>query len=414
MPASGGLSERRGRVDQTRRNGLMKIANSVVATGDSEAALTYALSGVLRQLDGVSPDLVVVFLTPHFEDDFEEIRGRLTESFGDAVLVGVTAEGVIGEDREHERIPAMSLWAGSLPGAELTPFYLDQADLEVTSEAESWHRLLAVSPDSKPTFLMFVDPFRIHPITLLNRMNEAYPGCPIVGGIASGADAPEQNILWLNDRVYRDGAIGVAIAHGPEIVPVVSQGCRPIGRHLIITKSENNVIHELGGKSAVQALNEMMEELSEEDVSLAKQGLLIGRAINEYQESFGQGDFLIRSLMGIDQGSGAIAVGDLMRTGSTVQFHVRDSKSADDDLRNALRACIDKMGRSPGGAILCTCNGRGTRMWSEPNHDVGAIRDICGDIPVSGFFAAGEIGPVGGENFLHGHTASIALLFDSA
>jgi small ligand-binding sensory domain FIST len=392
----------------------MKIANSVTATGDSQAALAYALSGVLRQLEGVSPDLVVVFLTPHFEDDFEEIRGRLTKSFGDAMLVGVTAEGVIGEDREHERIPAMSLWAASLPGAKLRPFYVDQADLEVTSETKNWHRLLAVPPDPKPTFLMFVDPFRIHPVTLLNRMNVAYPGCPVVGGIASGADAPGQNILWLNDRVYRDGAIGVAITGGPEIVPVVSQGCRPIGHHLIITKSEDNIIHELGGKSAVQTLSEMMGAIPDEDVSLARQGLLIGRAINEYQETFSQGDFLIRSLMGIDQGSGAIAVGDLMRTGSTVQFHVRDGRSADDDLRTALRGRIDTTGRSAGGAILCTCNGRGTRMWSEPNHDVGAIRDICGDIPVSGFFAAGEIGPVGGENFLHGHTASIALFFDSA
>ncbi len=61
------------------------------------------------------------------------------------------------------------------------------------------------------------------------------------------------------------------------------------------------------------------------------------------------------------------------------------------------------------GALLFSCNGRGTRLFEEPDHDVGVLRDRFGPIPVAGFFAMGEIGPVGGQNFVHGYTASVVL-----
>jgi small ligand-binding sensory domain FIST len=189
---------------------------------------------------------------------------------------------------------------------------------------------------------------------------------------------------------------------------IVSQGCRPIGRPMIITRGQRNVIEQLGGKPALAALKEMIETLTPAEKELLSNGLLIGRAISEYRESFGRGDFLVRNLVGVDQSSGAIAVTDLVRVGLTVQFHVRDAQTADEDLTLMLET--QSYGSGAAAALLFSCNGRGTRMFSQTCHDAQAATRAMPATPVAGFFAAGELGPVGGKNFIHGHTASFALL----
>jgi len=137
--------------------------------------------------------------------------------------------------------------------------------------------------------------------------------------------------------------------------------------------------------------------------------------IDEYQAEPGQGDFLVRGIAGLDPESGAIAVGDEVTVGQTVQFHVRDADSADEDLRRTLEREATALGtRRAAGALLFTCNGRGSRLFAKPDHDAGLLAEVLGKIPVAGFFCAGELGPVGGQNFLHAFTASIALFPDPA
>jgi small ligand-binding sensory domain FIST len=187
---------------------------------------------------------------------------------------------------------------------------------------------------------------------------------------------------------------------------VVSQGCRPVGRPYVVTKSEANVIHELGGRKAMAVLKEVFEGMSEEERQLFRQAPHLGCVIHEAQESFDRGDFLVRNLMWADPDSGAIAVGEILRRGQTVQFHVRDSDAASEDLDTLLAR---EREAAAGGALLFSCNGRGTRLFETPDHDVSATRRALGEIPVAGFFAAGELGPVGGRNFMHGFTASLAL-----
>jgi small ligand-binding sensory domain FIST len=97
-----------------------------------------------------------------------------------------------------------------------------------------------------------------------------------------------------------------------------------------------------------------------------------------------------------------------------VQFHIRDADAADEDLRQLLAMQREKRSGVPGGALLFSCNGRGTRLFSKPNHDAGVIQDLCGPLPLAGFFAQGELGPVGGRNYIHGFTASVALFEDDA
>lgn len=187
---------------------------------------------------------------------------------------------------------------------------------------------------------------------------------------------------------------------------VVSQGCRPIGEPMVITTAERNMIGGLGGVSALSKLRSVFAELPTRDQRLVQNGLHVGRVINEYQEKFEYGDFLIRNVVGIDSEAEIISIGDYVRPGQTVQFHVRDAESADAELDSLLS---QHAGGLFGSALLFTCNGRGMNLFPDPDHDAQLIRKNFGDIPTAGFFAAGEIGPVGQQNFMHGFTASLVL-----
>jgi small ligand-binding sensory domain FIST len=190
---------------------------------------------------------------------------------------------------------------------------------------------------------------------------------------------------------------------------IVSQGCRPIGRPMIITRCQDNVIHELGGRAPLAQLQELWQTLDEGDRELLQQGLHVGRVINEYQGEFQRGDFLVRNVVGLDRQTGALAITDRVRVGQTVQFHVRDAATADEDLHELLQIDLSAHEKRPGAALVFSCNGRGTRLFPEPHHDARTVRAEAGAIPLAGFFAAGELGPVGGKNFIHGFTASVVL-----
>ena len=229
-----------------------------------------------------------------------------------------------------------------------------------------------------------------------------------MGGNASGGHQPGNNRLALGSEIWETGAVGVLIEGPVRIRTVVSQGCRPIGHPLIVTRTEKNLVRELGRRPALEVFQEIFEDLEPSDQRRVLTGLHLGRVINEYQERFNRGDFLVRNVLGATE-EGAIAITDQLRVGQTVQFHVRDADSADEDLRELL---LSAQNSKPAAALLFSCNGRGTRLFNSADHDVSLIHEILGKIPVAGFFAMGEIGPIGGRNFLHGFTASI-VLFES-
>jgi small ligand-binding sensory domain FIST len=298
------------------------------------------------------------------------------------------------------------VWFAELPGVELRPFAIEMADMGAANSPAAFQSLVQVQGDPPACYLVLGDPFTLDIDALLGGINRQVPGVPVFGGMASGAEAPGQTGLIWNDEVRHEGAVGVALAGDVPVRTVVSQGCRPIGKPLIITRAERNIIHTLGGRKALDVLNEIFHALPTSEQALARQGLFIGRAINEQKETFQSGDFLIRNLMGADETTGVLAVNDPVRVGITVQFHVRDATTADAELRSMLKT---EAGTKPGGALLFSCNGRGTRMFPMPDHDVRVLQEVLGPMPVAGFFCAGELGPVGGKNFIHGHTASIAL-----
>jgi small ligand-binding sensory domain FIST len=365
---------------------------------------------VRAQLGDNRPDLAVVFFTNHFEDEAQEIATTVRLALQQPQLLGCSGEGVIGPEHEHEQEPALALWAARLPkGAKSAVIHADAESLAQAAADQSWADLLQVVPEEPPgSLVLLADPFTADMTTLLAAVNARLRGWTIQGGMVSGAEAPQQAALIANDAVYRDGLVGVALSGGLQVDAVVSQGCRPIGRPYVITKAERNIIYELGGKKPLELLQQIFEQATPADRQLMQRGVLLGRAIKETQPEFRRGDFLIRNLIDADQNSGAIAVGDLVRVGVTVQFQVRDAATADEDLRALVKG---RTGAPPAGALLFSCNGRGRRLFvGQKDHDVSVIREWLPGLPIAGFFCAGELGPIGGSNFIHGHTASIAFL----
>jgi len=375
---------------------------------DSDRAIEKVCAGVKEQL-GSAIDLALVFVSQHHHDCYDRLAGSICENLQTDRLIGCSGESIVGGAREVEDEPAISLWAASLADVDVSTMHLQHEASPQGSAIVGWPDELSSGWPEGATMLMLGEPFSFPADVMLERLNEDVPGMPVIGGMASGGSAPGENRLFYGAESVGEGAVVVLLHGALRCSAVVSQGCRPIGNHYVITKAERNEIYELGGKPALIQLKELFDTLPTREQALVQSGLHVGRVVSEYQDHFEQGDFLVRNVVGIDPDRGTIAIGDYVRPGQTIQFHIRDQQTADAELKQLLAAVRDDTLASPAGGLLFTCNGRGTRLFSEPNHDAAAIQAALGDVPLAGFFAQGELGPVGGKNFVHGFTASLVL-----
>ena len=369
----------------------------------SEHPLTTQAAGevvgeVLEQV-GEAPDLAVLFVSAAHLGLMAEIAETVRTALRPRALIGVTASSIVGGGREVEDRPAISLWAGNVGPVE--PVRLETQRLNggwaltgLPAETD------AVSPR---VLLLLADPFSIPTDGMLGRLRAKAPTVQVVGGMASTGRAPGGNRLVLDDAVFDNGAVGVLLDSGVVSGTVVSQGCRPVGQAYVVTRATDNVIHDLAGVPALDRLRDIVAGLPPGDRALVQEGLHVGRVIDEQKDSFGRGDFLISNVMGADPEAGDITIGATAEVGSTVQFQVRDADSADEDLRHLLAG---QQGRA---ALVFTCNGRGRNLFDAPDHDARLVHDQVGQGAVAGMFCAGELGPVGGRNFVHGYTASVVL-----
>lgn len=386
----------------------MRFVSLVSDDHDSETAAA-RLVDQARAATGGKIDVVFTFLTAHHRENVESIVEKLWLELDPQALIGCSAEGVIGGTREIEGTSGLSILAGDMPDVRLHPFHIAAEDWEtLLSDPAALAERMGRGPQTRAV-IGLGDPFTTPVIELMQQMDTQMSGSPLVGGMASAARSPGGNVLLRNDQIFSDGMVGLSLSGNIAVQTVVSQGCRPIGRALVVTKAHNDVIEQLGGRPAMAVLAQIVTDLPAQDrEQIEAGGLLLGRAISEYRDQFGRGDFLIRGLAGADQRSGAIRVGDLVRVGQTVQFHVHDAAAAHDDLRMMLDP--GRVGSPPPAALLFSCNGRGTRLFEQSGHDVGVAAAAMTGTAIAGFFAAGELGPVGGRNFIHGHTASFALM----
>lgn len=385
----------------------MPYAASLSVDADLVEAMRAVCGDIRRQLAGQSPDLCFLFASHAHADGFDDLPAAVRQELGARVLLGCAGETVVGSDQEIEDGPALSVWAGVLPGAEMTPFHLEFGETPDGLIATGYPDDLPELATGARAVFALGEPYSSVPDSVIDRLAEELPGVPLLGGMASGG-GPQANRVFLNDDCLAHGTVAVLLRSGPKVKSVVSQGCRPIGPTFVVTKSERNILFELGGKPAIDRLREFLPELPVRDQRLVQRGLHVGIAMSEYKATFGRGDFLIANVIGADQQLGAIAIGNLVRTGQTVQFHVRDAETADEDLVHLLDQHRAERSSPTQAALLFSCNGRGTRLFDAPHHDAATIQRVLGRLPLAGFFAQGELGPVGGKNYIHGYTASVA------
>lgn len=386
----------------------LRFASALTRQGDAQAAADDLIKAIREQMGSSRIDVAFLFISAQHADQAEALSETLRRALGPMTLVGCTGEGIIATGREIESGPAATLWAAHLPGVLVQPLRLSFSSVHDQFSLRNWPDMDEAG-DSDPVIMLFADPFSTPMQEVLAVIEEQYPGTRTLGGLAGGGQDLGENRLFLDDQVYTDGLVGVTLSGNIAVRSVISQGCRPIGDRFIVTKAEHNVIQELGGMPALHCLQTVFEQLSGDERSQAQRALHIGIAMDEQRAQFTRGDFLIRNLLGADQQTGAIVIGDVIQEGQTVQFQVRDAHSADEDLHALLAAPPRGVPSKPLGALLFSCCGRGKGLFGIPHHDASVLAEQLGAIPLAGFFAQGEVGPVGGRNFLHGYTASIAI-----
>ena len=347
---------------------------------------------------GAPPDLVLLFVTAHHRSLVPEAAKFVREALRPATVLGCAAQSVVGGRREVEESPGVSLWAGRT--GPVRPFHLEVTITPDGPTITGW-------PDDMTAasgMIVLADPFSFPTPDFLERLDEDHRGLPLVGGMTLVGGEPGDNRLVLDDEVVDEGAVGVLLGPGVKVTTVVSQGCRPVGSPYVVTRAEGTILYELAGQPPLERLKSLAATATPAERTLLNRGVHLGLVIDEHKATFERGDFLIRNVLGGDVTDGSMQLDDEIEVGATVQFQVRDAGSADEDLRHLIE------GQSADTALLFTCNGRGRRLFRQPHHDATVVSDELRDPPVAGMFCAGEIGPVGGRNFLHGFTASVALL----
>jgi len=389
----------------------MRFTSGVSAAASAAEAIDAVCAQVVQQLAGASCELACVFASPIYKASWPELLAKIQDQVHPKVLIGCSGSGIIGGNQELEWVPAVSLTAAHLPGVRLFPFVITPDETEVSEPGGFWIDKIGVAPGTHPVFVLVADPYTCDPRKLIDELNVTYRACPIVGGMVSGGNEPGEHLLFMGTKVLREGAIGVAMTGNITMDTVISQGCRPIGHPYVITKSEDNVVWELGGRQALAVLHDVLSSLSPEDRELAQRGsIFVGLVYNEMRPAFGSGDFLIRQIAGIDPNLGGIAVSDHVEVGHTLQFQLRDPSTSRQELRRLLqRLTPSPDGTPPAGVLLFNCTGRGKSLYGTAHHDVKTIQTVSGKVPIGGFFCNGEIGPIGGVNLLHGYTASLGV-----
>jgi small ligand-binding sensory domain FIST len=381
-----------------------RIGTGLSTEADARVGAIEAGTAARDALDGARADLAVVFAAGNHLAAPEATLEGVHEALLPGRLVGCGAGGVLAGGREHEDGTAVAVWAAAIQDALCEPFRAEAEEID-----DGWSVEGLPHFDGADGAILLPDPYSFPTDRVLDELAGLAPGVPLVGGISSAGTVDGTSALFFDDEVVDGGAVGVRF-EGVEVLPCVSQGAAPVGPELTITAAESHVIEELAGVPALAKVREVVADLPARERGLVSEGLLVGVVIDGNKPEYGPGDFLVRGLLGADPESGEIAVGAPVHPGQVIQLHARDAESANRDMRRALDRTLQELGGAPiAGALCFSCNGRGRTMFGVPDHDAGLLDQALDGAPAAGFFAAGEIGPVGGESFLHGFTATVAV-----
>lgn len=391
-------------------SGSPRAASAMVESVSWRMALDLAIPQVMTARDP-APDVVLLFASPVFSDSFEQLVREARERTGASTLLGCAASGFLANGIELEDRPGLALIALWLPGSTLHPIRLHQEHVDLVRDRESWFAATGTAPELVNSWLLIAEPYRIDVQAVIQGVEHLHPGAVIIGGLASGNAQDRRSWVFFDDQIYDEGGVALGIGGPYQLLPFVSQGCGPIGETWTITETDRNALLAISNRPVLDVLRDTLASLPNSQRQHAKPRLVVGFAVDEYRDEYHRGDFVVRGVIGIDHQRGAIMVGGMPRVGQTIQFHLREARTADVDLHQTLadaRAATRDCALVAG--ILCTCNGRGTNLFNAPNHDAAAVQAAFGDLPVAGFFCAGEIGPLGKRTVLHGFTSTLGLL----
>jgi small ligand-binding sensory domain FIST len=392
---------------------MPSFAASRLISGSFDETVVRDTAIQLREQLAGKPTFGFVFATPDYAEKAEEFL-ELIRVYGHVpTLVGCSGTGLVGLSQEQEEGSGFSLMLVSVPGGKVTAIPFNGDMVEASSGSDYWHRKTNLKPTDVKAWLAFINPHLLNAEVWLKQWNQAYPQIPIFGGHAGGFSGDPEAWVFCDDRIAPGGVV-LALQGEIAVQSVVSQGCKPIGEPLTVTQADRNILLTLGSRPAYEVLCEVYKELSDSEREQAKGHLFAGLAVSEYLEDYKRGDFLVRNIIGADQKSGAVAINAVPRVGQTLQYQLRDSRMATDELKRLL---LDKAGRMPArpfAGLLCTCHGRGRALFGGPNHDASLVNEFFPGLPMTGLFAHVQIGPVGDRSFAHGYTASLALLCSTA
>lgn len=384
------------------------FAASRLVSGPYDEGVIRATAQEVRDQLGGKPTFGLVFVTPDYAEKATDLL-ELVRVYGHVpTLIGCSGTGLVGTSQEQEEGSGFSLMFVSVPGGKVTAHSFSQEVVEASTGPEYWHGKMGLKPADVKAWIVFLNPFSQSVEIWLKQWNQAYPHVPIFGGMAGGVPGDPEAWVFCNDRIV-PGGVALALQGDVEVHSVVAQGCKPIGEPLTVTHAERNVLLTLGSRPAYEVLSDVYKELSDVEREQARGHLFAGIAVSEYLEEYKRGDFLVRNIIGADPKSGAVAINAVPRVGQTLQYQLRDSRVATDELRRLLRAEIARKDPAPYGGLLCTCHGRGRGLFGGPDHDAKLINEYFPGLPMTGLFANVQLGPVGDRSFAHGYTASLAL-----
>jgi small ligand-binding sensory domain FIST len=383
-------------------------ASRLVLAPYAEELVKACAQELLREVGG-TVSCALVFVSSDYQPFLEDFL-ELVQVHGHVpVIAGCSGAGLIGTAQEAEDTTGFSVLFLHLPETKLHSFALSSEELADLAGPDAWHRATGAKPADVSAWVVLGNPAVLPVEDWLEEWNAAYPGVPCLGGLSSAA--PDQEFFLYQDHHLVESAVALGFRGGCHLETIVSQGCRPVGEPFTITAADENIVVSLASRPAYERLSETFEALPASDKAQAVGNLFAGLAMTEYVDEFRTGDFLIRNLIGADPNSGALAIGAQPRVGQTLQFQLRDRRSANDDLQRMLLEKA-RAGVKPFASLVFSCNGRGQQLFGVADHDARAVAEHLGTVPSAGFFCNGEIGPVGGHNHIHGYTASIALFTD--
>lgn len=372
----------------------------------NESSLRDLAEGLRHRLGGRPATFGLVFATPGYFDHAADLLELVRVHARVPVLAGCSSYGLIAAGEEHEEGEGVIVMLFALPGATVRSFLIPPGEGDGAARA----RAAGFDAEGVTGWLAFLEPFHTDAEAWINGWQAAFPDAPIFGGLAAGRSADPRAQIYRDGEVIEEGGVVLAFS-GVRILGAVAQGCTPVGETWTITRVEGNIVHRIGNRPAFSVLEETFTELAEELKQRSRGNFFAGLVVDEYRADHHRGDFLVRSLLGADPASGALAMGALPRAGQTLQFQLRDATAADEDLRESLGRLREEIGRSSVyGGCLCVCAGRGRALFGQADHDAALVQQIIGSTAnVAGFFCNGEFGPVGPRSFVHGHTASLLV-----